>query len=41
MVFRLGFHYLFAVMLQGKLNSDIIDISIIISAVSKFCCCSR
>lgn len=28
MLFRLGFHYLFAVMLQGKFNSDIIDLSI-------------
>lgn len=41
MVFQLGFHYLFAIMLQGKFNSDIIDLSITISAVSKGFCCSR
>lgn len=41
MVFQLGFHYLFAIMLQGKFKSDIIDLSITISAVSKGFCCSR
>lgn len=34
MMFRLHFHYLFAVMLQGRLNCDI-DLNIKISVLSK------
>lgn len=41
MVFRLDFHFLFAIMLQGKFNSEILDLSITISAISKGFCCFR
>lgn len=41
MVFRLDFHFLFAIMLQGKFNSGILDLSITISAISKGFCCFR
>lgn len=35
MMFRLGFQYLFVILLQGKLNSDITDLNMTFFVVSK------